>query len=156
MSAIGRLLQRKSLNCPSLPATLRIRFLNAAPSTRSFTTNTGCLTSSHPDGTAQNDSSRLVIEQIAQFPQGAYNFEHLRKQGFSFFDKTRFIPLLSETSSPVELFCRPRRFGKSLTLSMMENFLGVQFKGKYNQLFKGLDVDKVVNQGHLAYGQYLI
>jgi len=41
-------------------------------------------------------------------------------------------------------------------LSMMENFHGVQFKGKYNQLFKGLDVDKVVNQGHIAYGRYLI
>jgi len=39
---------------------------------------------------------------------------------------------------------------------MMENFHGVQFKGKYNQLFKGLDVDKVVNQGHIAYGRYLI
>ncbi|KAF8535948.1 hypothetical protein BDD12DRAFT_318684 [Trichophaea hybrida] len=156
MSAIARLLRRNGLDCPGLPATLRIGFLNAILSTRSFTTITGSPTSSHLDGTTQNDSSRLVIEKIERFPQGAYNFQHLRKQGFSFFDKTRYIPLLSETSSPVKLFCRPRRFGKSLTLSMMEKFHGVQFKGKYNQLFKGLDVDRVVNQGDIEYGRYLI
>jgi hypothetical protein len=156
MSAIRRLLRRKGLDCPGLLPTLRIGFLNAIHSTRSFTTIAGSPTSSHLDGTAQNDSSRLVIEKIARFPQGAYNFEHLRQQGFCFFDKTRYIPLLSDTSSPVKLFCRPRRFGKSLTLSMMETFHGVQFKGEYNQLFKGLDIDKVVNQGVIACGQYLI
>ncbi|KAG0131609.1 hypothetical protein HOY82DRAFT_539353 [Tuber indicum] len=54
------------------------------------------------------------------------------------------------------LFLRPRWFGKSLTLSMLEHFHGVQHSSQYGKLCKDLDVDKDVKENKVIPGQYLI
>ncbi|KAF8536317.1 hypothetical protein BDD12DRAFT_890538 [Trichophaea hybrida] len=58
------------------------------------------------------------------------------KPGSIYFDKTGFIQKLLEDQADATLFCRPRGFGKSHTLSMLECFHGIQFRNLYNTLFK--------------------
>ncbi|GAB1347926.1 hypothetical protein MASR1M107_01370 [Ignavibacteriales bacterium] len=58
----------------------------------------------------------------------------IAKNGY-FVDKTPFIRLLEESSNPNVFFLRPRRFGKSLTLSMLEHYYGIQYKDRFDELF---------------------
>lgn len=50
------------------------------------------------------------------------NFEEIRTKGFYYVDKTGLIKELLENWEKVTLFTRPRRFGKSLNMSMLKNF----------------------------------
>jgi Predicted AAA-ATPase len=82
-------------------------------------------------------SSKLVVSgELNEFPLGVSNFRDIREiPGLAYFDKTGYIPLITR-GPPVKLFCRPRRFGKSLTISMLQYFHGVEFRDQYYQLFK--------------------
>jgi Predicted AAA-ATPase len=82
-------------------------------------------------------SSKLVVSgQLEKFPLGYSDFCEVRQlPGLAYFDKTEYIPVL-ERGSKVQLVCRPRRFGKSLTVSMLRYFHGFEFRSLYNQLFK--------------------
>jgi len=82
-------------------------------------------------------SSKLVVSgELSNFPLGLSNFRKLREfPGLAYFDKTSYIPVIARGPS-VQLFCRPRRFGKSLTISMLRYFHGVEFRNQYDQLFK--------------------
>ena len=53
---------------------------------------------------------------------GIEDFERIRKDGFYYIDKTGFIRDLLENMAYVNLFTRPRRFGKTLNMSMVEKF----------------------------------
>ena len=65
------------------------------------------------------------MEQELQSNKGIDDFKTLRETNCYYVDKTRFIrPLLSDPSR-VELFTRPRRFGKTLTMSMLRCFFGI-------------------------------
>ena len=65
------------------------------------------------------------------------DFLKLRSQsGLAYFDRTGYISVLSSYGADVLLFLRPRRFGKSLTLSMLAYFHGVEHKEHYDRLFK--------------------
>ena len=55
-----------------------------------------------------------------KLPIGIEDFEKLRKNGFYFVDKTGFIRELLQNPAEVTLFTRPRRFGKSLNMSMIK------------------------------------
>lgn len=56
-------------------------------------------------------------------PVGVSNFEEIRKNGYYYIDKSGLIgELLSRTGTKVTLITRPRRFGKTLGMSMLENF----------------------------------
>ena len=57
-----------------------------------------------------------------KLPIGIENFEDIIKENFYYVDKTRFISELLHNWDAVNLFTRPRRFGKSLNMSMLENF----------------------------------
>jgi hypothetical protein len=59
----------------------------------------------------------------------------LQKDGQAYFDRTRYIFTLHELDSFI-LFCRPPRFGKSLTVSMLEHFHGLQYAGEHGSLYK--------------------
>jgi len=64
------------------------------------------------------------------------NFGDLRKApGMIYWDKSMFIHKLEELPRTL-LFCRPRRFGKSYTVSILNHFHGLEFRGEYNELFK--------------------
>lgn len=71
------------------------------------------------------------------FPIGIQNFEKLRKEGFSYVDKTRYVYNLVKSGSYYFL-SRPRRFGKSLLLSTIEAY----FQGK-RELFKDLEIEQL-------------
>lgn len=56
-------------------------------------------------------------------PIGIENFEDMQKSGYYYVDKTMFIKELLDLKGKVNLFTRPRRFGKTLNLSMLRYFL---------------------------------
>lgn len=60
---------------------------------------------------------------IKKLPIGIENFEKLRKEDFYYIDKTGLIKESLNNWGEVNLFTRPRRFGKSLNMSMLKNFL---------------------------------
>ncbi len=71
---------------------------------------------------------------------GTDSFAELRGEGYQYVDKTAMLErLLSRRSDKVVLFTRPRRFGKSLAMSMMAEFLDIEKKGR-EALFDGLAV----------------
>lgn len=59
----------------------------------------------------------------ARLPIGLENFERIRTEGFYYVDKTGFIRELLQNMAYVNLFTRPRRFGKTLNMSMLKYFL---------------------------------
>lgn len=70
---------------------------------------------------------------------GDESFEEIRKAGLYYVDKTELIyDLVGRTSNKVSLFTRPRRFGKTLNLSMMESFFDIGRNSR--TLFEGLAV----------------
>ena len=75
-------------------------------------------------------------------PVGKEQFDEIRKDKAYYVDKTELLyQLVEETNNEVTLFTRPRRFGKTLMMSMMENFFSIQ-KGNSRELFEGLDIMK--------------
>ncbi len=70
-----------------------------------------------------------------KLPVGIENFEEIRKFGFYYMDKTKLIEQLVETGGKVTLFPRPRRFGKTLNMSMLRAFFEA---GADTTLFDGL------------------
>lgn len=88
---------------------------------------------------------------------GKTNFRDIRNSpGLAYFDKTSYIAAIAEAAPDVQLLCRPRRFGKSLTISMLQSFHGVEFRNRYDELFKDLDVHRAVKDGKIVPGQYLV
>ena len=72
-----------------------------------------------------------------RIPYGMMNFVDVRKDDCYFVDKTRFIPAM-EQANKFFFFIRPRRFGKSLTISMLKHYYDVLQKDKFEQLYGGL------------------
>ena len=70
---------------------------------------------------------------------GNQNFEYMREKKTFYIDKTNFIREWWEQEDIVTLITRPRRFGKTLNLSMMECFFSVNYAGR-GKLFEGLSV----------------
>jgi len=75
-------------------------------------------------------------EKPKKIPYGISDFEKLRKDNCYYVDKTRFIENI-ENSSDYLFFIRPRRFGKSLWLSLMECYYDITRKEQFEELFKG-------------------
>ncbi len=61
---------------------------------------------------------------------GHQNFETIRREGYFYVDKTSFIREWRESGDSVTLITRPRRFGKTLTMSMTEQFFSVNYAGR--------------------------
>jgi len=72
-------------------------------------------------------------------PVGVEDFEEIR-QGYYFVDKTGFLCEFLKNRAKVTLFTRPRRFGKTLTLSMLRYFLDIDGAEEHRKLFDGLKV----------------
>ena len=70
-----------------------------------------------------------------KYPIGIQNFEQIREEGFVYVDKTALIYNLVQTGK-IYFLSRPRRFGKSLLVSTLENY----FLGR-KELFRGLAID---------------
>ena len=74
-----------------------------------------------------------------KLPVGIEDFEEIRTEGFYYIDKTGLIRDLLNNWGKVNLFTRPRRFGKTLNMSMMKNFFEI---GADKTLFDGLTISK--------------
>ena len=74
-----------------------------------------------------------------KLPVGIENFQEIRQAGFYYVDKTRLIEQLLEQWGKVNLFTRPRRFGKSLNMSMLRYFFEI---GADSSLFDGLYISQ--------------
>lgn len=70
---------------------------------------------------------------------GKQDFEKMREEHVFYVDKTRFIQEWWESKDDVTLITRPRRFGKTLNMSMLEKFFSVQYAGR-DDLFQGLSI----------------
>ncbi len=74
-----------------------------------------------------------------KLPMGIEDFDRIRKDNFYYIDKTRLIKDLLEHPAYVNLFTRPRRFGKTLNMSMLKHFFEI---GSDSTLFDGLEIAK--------------
>ena len=74
-----------------------------------------------------------------KLPVGLENFQEIEKSGFYYVDKTKLIEQLLENWSKVNLFTRPRRFGKTLNMSMLKSFFEI---GADRTLFDGLYISR--------------
>ncbi len=79
------------------------------------------------------------LQSVLKLPIGIENFEKLRTEGFYYVDKTGLITELLNGWSEVNLFTRPRRFGKSLNISMLKTFFSC---GCDPELFDGLLISR--------------
>ena len=70
---------------------------------------------------------------------GNQDFEKIRQEGYFYIDKTRFIQDWWDTGDSVTLITRPRRFGKTLNMSMVEKFFSVDYADR-GDLFQGLAI----------------
>ena len=76
-----------------------------------------------------------------KLPIGIENFEEIRKEDFYYIDKTGLIAELLYNWGAVNLFTRPRRFGKTLNMSMLEHFFSLNGD---KRIFDGLEISKEV------------
>ena len=77
------------------------------------------------------------ISDSKLLPYGMMNFAVIRRDDYYYVDKTAFIPLI-ERSDRFFFFMRPRRFGKSLTLNMLQHYYDVNARDKFDALFGDL------------------
>ncbi len=70
---------------------------------------------------------------------GIQQFDEIREKNYFYVDKTAFIKEWWENGDSVTLITRPRRFGKTLTMSMVEQFFSVKYAGR-GELFEGLSI----------------
>ncbi|WPD23389.1 MAG: AAA family ATPase [Candidatus Electrothrix scaldis] len=85
-----------------------------------------------------------------KFPYGICDFHKIISQDYFYADRTDLIPLLEETGDQL-LFLRPRRFGKSLLLSMLENYYDLAKADSFAQLFGHLKIGKNPTPRHSNY-----
>ena len=75
-------------------------------------------------------------------PIGVDDFAKLINEHFYFVDKTRFIQEIIDYRRTVTLITRPRRFGKTLALSMLQYFFSLQNAEENRKLFSGLAIEQ--------------
>ena len=83
---------------------------------------------------------------------GVSDFKHLIEEDFYYFDKTKFIDEIIKDGAQVKLFTRPRRFGKTLNMSMLKYFFDIKKADENRKLFKDLYIEKT--ESFKDQGQY--
>ncbi len=73
---------------------------------------------------------------------GVEDFREIIRDNYYYVDKTDYIEKLINDGSKVKLFTRPRRFGKTLNMSMLKYFFDIENKDENKKLFRGLDIEK--------------
>ena len=81
-------------------------------------------------------------ERKCPMPVGIEDFEELIQREYYFVDKTRFIRELLDSQGKITLITRPRRFGKTLALSMLQYFFSLENAEESRKLFAGLDIER--------------
>ncbi|HEW97948.1 MAG: hypothetical protein DRR16_16610 [Candidatus Parabeggiatoa sp. nov. 3] len=86
-----------------------------------------------------------------KFPYGFSDFYLLRTENYFYVDRTSHIRLIEEAGNQL-FFFRPRRFGKSLVLSMLENYYDVAKASEFERLFGELAIGQNPTPKHNQYG----
>lgn len=87
-------------------------------------------------------------------PIGIDDFGKIRNKEFYFVDKTAFIRQLIDSPREVTLITRPRRFGKTLTMSMLEYFFSIEKESQSRHLFDHLAIEQAGPEYMAQRGQY--
>ena len=72
---------------------------------------------------------------MKKIPYGISSFDKIKSENYYFVDKTKYIKLIEEMGSPYLFFLRPRRFGKSLFISMLEHYYDINGADQFERLF---------------------
>ena len=88
------------------------------------------------------------MAEFIKLPVEIENFEKIRRDGFYYVDKTGLIEQLLNNWGEVNLFTRPRRFGKTLNMSMFKCFFEI---GTDHSLFEGLYISTHDNPVHFRF-----
>lgn len=76
-------------------------------------------------------------EQVKRIPYGVAKFEEVRIENFYYVDKTMYLPLMEDVGKYLFLI-RPRRFGKSVFVSMLRAYYDIAAVDRFDRLFDGL------------------
>ena len=91
-----------------------------------------------------------------RIPSKSSNYASLIEENAFYVDKTAYIKVLESISDKYVFFLRPRRFGKSLTLSMLEHYYGIQHKNKFDELFGQYFIGQPENTTSLRNSYYTL
>ena len=78
---------------------------------------------------------------MKKIPIAIEDFREVREQDYYYVDKTKFIEDILNDGSEVKLFCRPRRFGKTLNMSMLKYFFNIENQDENRKLFNSLYIE---------------
>jgi len=87
---------------------------------------------------------------IKGIPYGVTDFDLMRRENYYYVDKTDFIPIL-EKSEKFVTYLRPRRFGKTLLLAVLDAYYNVKYKDRFEQYFGDQKVYQNVTEKHNSY-----
>ena len=79
---------------------------------------------------------------MKKLPYGISNYEKLIENGYYYIDKTEYIKKLEDLAETAIMFLRPRKFGKTLFTSTLENYYDIKKKEKFEKLYKGTYIGK--------------
>ena len=79
---------------------------------------------------------------MKKLPNGISNYEELVEQNYCYVDKTRFIEKMEDLSDKRLMFLRPRKFGKTLFTSVLENYYDILKADKFEKLFSETYIGK--------------
>ena len=79
---------------------------------------------------------------MKKIPVGIDDFKKLIEMDAYYIDKTKFVSQILDDAAEVKLFTRPRRFGKTLNMSMLKYFFDIHNSKENKELFNGLDIEK--------------
>lgn len=88
---------------------------------------------------------------MIKIPYGLSDFETVIEEGFFYEDRTSFIPKIEQWYAKYPIFLRPRRFGKSLFVSMLHYYYGLEHQQKFEKLFGNLAIGKNPTQEANSY-----
>jgi hypothetical protein len=87
----------------------------------------------------ENNGEAMSDETVKAVPYGISDYGLIRRENYYYVDKTQYLKKIQKAGRYL-FFIRPRRFGKSLFLSLMEVYYDVLFKDKFEQLFNGTQI----------------
>ena len=96
------------------------------------------------------EEKTIAKKEAKRIPYGMMNFVAIREDNYYYIDKTRFIAKV-ENSNRFFFFIRPRRFGKSLTMSMLRHYYDINQTAKFEKLYGDLYIGKNPTPNHNKY-----
>ena len=96
----------------------------------------------------------MCMQSLKPIPIGIDNFKEIIEGKYAYVDKTELIEDILKRGAKVYLFPRPRRFGKTLTISMIDEYFNIKKKEENKELFKGLKISKSSQEIAEQQGKY--